>query len=175
LLYKDSNITNAAQATNLFSLANQSGTSYENSSYGIKFNPPINWHKIELLSERVSTVKFLPPSDTLRNVVGSISVSIENLPQNITTLDQYNEVSDRVLNLTFPAINVIEAQSTFLNGLPAYERIFTVEQPELIEVTQLVTVKDNKAYVLNYSAHPKEFYNYLPNYQRLVDSFEITK
>lgn len=73
---------------------------YHNSSYGIEFQSPQGWNKIEILDGRISLIEFTSPS---RNVTGSIKlpaqivVSIEKGLRNVTTLQQYSEGVDKLL------------------------------------------------------------------------------
>src|SRR5207248_3418801 len=76
---------------------------YQNSSYGVRFQFPADWKKIEILAGRVALVEFvLPPQNISGSIPESITISIEkHLPTNMTTLAAYVNASNRLLNSTF--------------------------------------------------------------------------
>lgn len=70
---------------------------YDNSTYGIKFQFPYGWNKVEVLSGRIINVEFTSPSGGNQLPAGVV-MSIENGLGNITTLGQYSEESDKLLH-----------------------------------------------------------------------------
>ena len=156
---------------------------YENSTYGIKFEFPSNWKKLETLFERVINVEFIsPPRNASDKLPATISIVVEKNLGNVTTLDQYTKTSDGLLNQMLGSFNTtIESRPSSIGsiaGLPANERILDIKQPAVgldLKSTQVFTVRNNKAYIITYTVEPAEFPDYLPILQRMVNSFHITE
>ena len=69
-------------------------------------------------------------------------------------------------------------QSTTFAGLPAYklEYDYTIADSGLeadLRVVQLITIKNNKAYVITYGGEKAKFSQYETTFQQMVDSFKI--
>jgi eukaryotic-like serine/threonine-protein kinase len=152
---------------------------YVNSTYGIKFLFPYNWSKIEILSEKLNVVKFFSPLiNTSENVPATIDISIEKNLGNITTLSEYANHTDKSLNSLLSGFNITQSQPTTLSGLLANERVFDIKQPVSgldLSVGQVYTIKNNKAYVITYTVPASKYFDYLPTFQKMINSFQITK
>jgi serine/threonine-protein kinase len=160
-------------ASNNFSL-------YDNSTYGIKFQSPNGWNKVEVLAGRITFVEFTSPST---NVTGSIEppaqvvVSMEKGLGNVTNLQEYTEAGDKLLG-TFLGNFTITSQPSFISGEPAISRIISAKHPVSgidILIAQVFTLKDDNAYAITYTAPASIYYNYVPIVEQVVNSFQITK
>ena len=126
---------------------------YQNSSYGVRFQFPADWKKIEILAGKIALVEFvLPPQNISSKIPESITVSIEkHLPNNLTTPAAYINASNRLLNSTFGVFNMTSLKSTTLSGLPAFERVInsTERAPGFdLRIGQVFTIKNDKAYIV---------------------------
>jgi len=151
---------------------------YNNSTYGIQFQSPNGWNKIETLAGRTSLVQFNSPS---RNATGgieipaSVAISIEKGLGNITTLQQYSEAADKLLNRILGNFTA-KSQPVTLSGLPAISRIIGTEHPISgigISITQVFVIKNNNAYSITYTVPTSSYYRYLPVVQQILNSFQI--
>jgi hypothetical protein len=146
---------------------------YYNSTYGIVFQSPYGWNKFELLSGRITTVGFTSPTGHV-----SIVISIEKGLGKVSTLGQYDEVGQKALHATLGNfINTPPRHATLL-GQPAIARVLVVKQPVSgihINIAQIFTLKDNKAYAITYTAPADMYSSYFPILQQFVNSFQITK
>jgi serine/threonine-protein kinase len=151
---------------------------YENSSFGLKFQSPSSWSKVEISSPRLIDIKFISLSNTSDKFPTTIDIAIEKNLGNITSLDQYAHVADETLNTSFSSFNMSTSGSTFLAGFPAIERVFDYKLtiPEvLLKARQIFTIHNNMAYVITYTSEATRYSNYLPIFGKIVDSFQITK
>jgi hypothetical protein len=153
---------------------------YENSTYGIKFQSPSNWNKTELLANRFDVIQLnSPPEDSSDRFQENIVITIEKgLPQNIT-LNDYMKLADEALNATYGNLNATGFTNAVMGGNnPAVTREFTMKQPFTgtdLKVSQIYTINNNTAYIIGYTAEASKFSQYLPIVQTLVGSFEIIK
>jgi eukaryotic-like serine/threonine-protein kinase len=156
---------------------------YENFTYGIKFEFPSDWKKVEILFGPVTDIEFISPSKNASDIFpATISITVENNLGNITTLDQYTRVSDGLLNKALGGFNTtVESQPSTIGsigGIPANERVLDMKQPMVgldLKVAQVFTIQNNKAYIITYTVEPAKFVDHLPTLQRMVNSFQITK
>ena len=151
---------------------------YQNSSYGVRFQFPADWKKIEILAGKIALVEFvLPPQNISSKIPESITVSIEkHLPNNLTTPAAYINASNRLLNSTFGVFNMTSLKSTTLSGLPAFERVInsTERAPGFdLRIGQVFTIKNDKAYIITYAASPSTYNKYIPVVDELVKTFQI--
>jgi hypothetical protein len=148
---------------------------YYNSTYGIIFQSPYGWNKIELLSGRITTVEFTSPTGHV-----SIVISIEKGlgKEKKSTLGQYDEVSQRFLHSTLGNFISTPPRHATLLGQPAIARVLVVKQPVSgihINIAQIFTIKDDEAYAITYTAPADMYSSYFPILQQVVNSFQITK
>jgi hypothetical protein len=145
---------------------------YYNSTYGIVFQSPYGWNKFELLSGRITTVGFTSPTGHV-----SIVISIEKGLGKVSTLGQYDQVAQKLLHTTLGNFISAPSRPATLLGQPAIERVLFVKQPSgiHINIAQIFTLKNSKAYVITYTAPADMYSSYFPILQQLVNSFQITK
>jgi hypothetical protein len=167
----NSNSTIVPAQSNNFSI-------YNNSTYGIKFQFPFDWNKIETLAGRITLIDFIsPPSNATGGieVPAHLTMSIEKGLGNITTLKQYSQVSDKLLNRIL-GNSTTASQPATLSGLPAISRVIATKHPISgidISIAQVFTIKNNNAYSITYSVPSASYYRYLPVVQQILNSFQI--
>jgi hypothetical protein len=153
---------------------------YDNSTYGIRFLSPDGWNKMEILAGRATFIEFTSP---LRNVTEGIElpaqvvISIEKGLGNVTTLQQYIEAGDKLLNTVLGNFTATP-QSITLSGQPAISRTIATKNSASgidIFIAQIVAIKNDNAYTVTYTAPASIYHSYLPIVQQILDSFQITK
>jgi eukaryotic-like serine/threonine-protein kinase len=77
----------------------------------------------------------------------------------------------------FLSIKIIELdKNASLSENPAYKLIYSgVEEGINLKAILILTIKGDRAYIINYNAEPTRFSYYLPTLQRMINSFHITK
>jgi hypothetical protein len=154
---------------------------YDNSTYGIKFQSPYGWNKVEILFGRITNIEFTSPMGNATSgaqLPVQVMISIERGLGNVTTLGQYSEVSNKLLHAILGNFNSTESKPTTLSGQPAIARVLDVKQPASgihINIAQVFTIKDSKAYSISYAAPASTYFSYFPIVQRIINSFQITK
>jgi eukaryotic-like serine/threonine-protein kinase len=156
---------------------------YENSTYGIRMQYPSNWHKEENLSSGsdnnsmlVDVVKFSSPT---KNASDTFSESLDLKIDNISdiqpiTLAKYADNSIEDLTKDFDVIKLDRNAS--LSDNPAYKLVYNgVEEGVNLQAMLILTIKEDKAYIISYNAEPPKFSYYLPTLQKMINSFQITK
>lgn len=133
----------------------------------------------------ISIIQFFSPlqneSDNFRD---NVNIAIENFTNNSTNVTQYSNASIGVIAKSLPGFNLtISNNSENFHGTPAVEKMFTAKQAVLdrnlkavaldFKMTQIYTLKNNKAYVITFAAESSNYKRFLPTVQKILNSFQI--
>jgi hypothetical protein len=156
---------------------------YENTTYGIKIQYPAGygWQiglAIQTSEDNVYNfiVAFRSPLDRVSDTVAeTVNIAMENLPpEENVTLDAYSTLQISDLTLSGTNFDLKESAPTILAGIPAYKIVFSETLQQVpIQVMQVWAIKDNKAYVLTFTAEAPKYSTYLPVVQKMIDSFGL--
>jgi len=178
-VYASTSISNNASVPVISRVLNNFSL-YSNSSYGIEFQPPQVWDKIEVLDGPVTLIEYTSPPRNETGIIelpAQVVISIEKGLDNVTNLQQYGEGADKLLK-TILGNFTSTSQPTTLSGLPAISRTIATKNPVSgtdILIAQIFVIKNGNAYTITYTAPSSIYYNYLPTVQQIINSFQITK
>jgi serine/threonine-protein kinase len=146
---------------------------YENKVEGIKIGYPADWTKKEQYME--SVVAFLSPkespSDTFQE---NVNIIVQDLSAQPMTLEEYTELSINQIGQLVTNANIIESEATSLANNPGHKLVYTGIQGEYeLKWMQIWTIKDNKAYIITYTAQIDKYSDFLEPVKQMIDSFEI--
>lgn len=145
---------------------------YYNSEYGIKIKYPPNWTKMEQVFGAI-VVFMSPKENAFDNFQENLNIVAESLSTPIT-LEEYTDVAISQLKQIITDINIVETESTTLAGNPAHKIVYTGRQGQyILKWMQIWTIKNNKAYVITYTAEENTYSNFLGIVQEMINSFEI--
>jgi hypothetical protein len=93
------------------------------------------------------------------------------------SLDDFVNDNVNYMKFKFPHFRLVESpQATNIDGNSALRFIYTYKSPlfedELKEI-QIITIKDEKIYGINFGSTTKTYSSYLPTFQAMVRSFKI--
>lgn len=144
---------------------------YDNSA-GISIQYPKTWQldpKQDPITGSLAT--FLSPKEDNSDIyIENLSLTVNNLPVTNATLDEYTK---EIKQYNRDAVILEEANTTLANR-PAYQIVYTKKEGgRSLKRLQVWTVKDNKVYVITYTAESDKYSNYLAIAQKMISSFEI--
>lgn len=146
---------------------------YENSNYGIRMKYPKTWNKQDI-GTYGDVAKFLSPTKTNSNTFpAELTIEVEHFKQP-TSLAQYtnSKVNDITQYLTNARID--DSRTTTLAHLPAHEVIYSGKQEQYnLKRKAVWLLKNNKAYILTYTAQESQYDDYLNTAQDMINSLEI--
>ncbi|MEM6398935.1 MAG: protein kinase [Cyanobacteria bacterium P01_D01_bin.116] len=148
---------------------------YQNNLYGISIKYPQKWQK-SVTPDRITgnLAKFMPPMADTDTYPENINLIVRDLPENRQELKQFTNSYIDDIKQAYPDAEIIQQGKTQLNNQPAYEIIYTTNDSENnIQRLQIWTLKNNKAYVITYTANINKYSQYLDIAQTMIDSFEI--
>ncbi len=167
-----------ASSHNDSSLTKTSFLTYDSSNYFlIRMKYPKDWI-IQKIEDRFTgdVAKFFSPQNNDSNSFKpELSVEMEDLKKSISLPDYTNlKVNQITRYLTNPRIN--QSHPTKLAKLPAHEVIYTGKQEQFnVKRMAVWTVKDNKAYIVTYTAEESQYDAFLETAQAMMNSLEIRK
>ncbi len=149
-------------------------STYSNTAYGFKIEYPHNWKKFEKeeLKEKTGPINavagFLAPEEAVVYVV------VHDLMNNPVTLKEYIKIDTEDMRKFPEEVNIIEPYSeTILANNLAYKIVTTGRKIQDHKMMNIVTVKNNKLYVISYLAEIDVYTKFLDSVQKMLDSFEI--
>jgi hypothetical protein len=161
---------------------------YVNTAFGVSMQYPAVWGAVELKSSPLdnkfpgsSIALFTAPlenaTDTFREKA-LLSIQDFSSPENVSsqnmTLAKYTNGSLSGYRNIPDSVTILESNTTTLAGQPAHRIVFTEDaQNQQFKKTQVWTVKDNKAYVITFSAQESRYDDYLPSVESIINSLKI--
>lgn len=151
---------------------------YANSTYGIKFQYPSNWDKVQNGTKQdteTDIVTLYPPAS---NSNASIDVSIDDISdEKGMSVAQYSSDGLSDLKQSLKDFKVIESTTkNVLATLPAYKLVYTSQDGNtVLKDMEIGAIKGDKAYIITYEAGVGEYDKYIQMVQKMIDSFQVTK
>ncbi len=96
--------------------------------------------------------------------------------KNKIDLDQYVDLNIKKIKKVSKKINIISSEETTLNGYPAQKIVLTgTGENGDLKWMQKYTIINNRGYIFTYDARPDKYDNYLEEFEKIIDSFNISK
>ena len=155
---------------------------YENNNYGIKIKRPDNW-KIQNLGGSDLTdevAKLFPVNQSESSDCPLyIFINVDDFPEGrIFSVNEYKNFALRQIQKINPNTKVTDSSSsaTTLSNFGAYKLVYTRRDGECnLRVMEIGTVRNGKAYFISYTAEEKQYSQFLPTVERMINSFEIVE
>jgi hypothetical protein len=146
---------------------------YENPILGVKFQYPLEWGEPSI---RDNSVSFTPSSNSQAQFF-DITISVETLPSGSIDLQQFMREKFGKYQ-TLPEFKIVELNKTKLAGFLALKLRYNYLENVLlnnVNVTSMnvFTIKGNTAYDILLHTRVSNYDFYLPQVQKLMDSFKI--
>ena len=160
-----SSIDNPRQLRNL---------TFDDPMFGIKLEYPSSWTKIQPgQSSPQSSIDivaaFLRQGIQNASSLSRIGLGVQQLNSQDVNLDLYT--SNQIEAIKRENGSISESDKTTIAGNPGHKAVFTLGNAT--KVTQVWTLKGDKAYIMAYQANPQDYPANLPTFQRMVESLEI--
>jgi hypothetical protein len=148
---------------------------YENPTYRIRIQYPSDWEKLEFSERNIVVIFRSPPENSSDTKLENLLIQVGNLPFENIPLDEVVNANINNLKQSLIDFELIEINATTLSGNnPAYKVVYTNSEGEDKHKTmQILSIKEDKAYLLTYSAEKRKYSDYLPTIEKMIDSFEI--
>jgi hypothetical protein len=148
--------------------AQQQFQNYQNPTLGVSIQYPSDW---ELQEESNDKLRFIKQEGFV-----TADLNVENLDEAGTTLSEYANTRVNELQAQRPEFQLISNDPITISNNPAQKAVYTFEREEdgkTNKVTRIWSINEGKLYTLAYIAESSQYDQYLPSFQRMVDSFRI--
>ncbi|NMG09004.1 serine/threonine-protein kinase [Brasilonema sp. UFV-L1] len=150
-------------------------STYENPSYGIKIKYPQSW-KMQQIGDPLTgdVVKFWSIStSSSKKMTAEVNINIENLKEP-TSLAEYTNSSVNEITQFLTNARILDSYSTKLSNLPAHEVIYSGKEEGFnIKRMAVWTLKNNKVYIITYTAEESQYEKFLKIAHIMINSLEI--
>lgn len=145
---------------------------YRNEEYRFEIKYPSNWIKKEQVMG--SVVVFLSPRESASDIFQeNLNVMIQDLSTQPMTPEEYLDLSlNQIRQITDS--NIIDLSETTLVNSPAHKIVYTGKYNQHnLKWMQVWTIKNNKAYIITYTAEIDKYSDFLEIIQKMINSFKL--
>jgi serine/threonine-protein kinase len=147
---------------------------YQDNDLKIKIDYPETWAKQkhdDILSRRIILIPDDPDSSSERN---NLSINVEDLSSATISLSQYTQETVAALKKFSSATEINGPNDVTVSSSQGSKVIFlAVEDGKEQKKMQIWTLRQNKAYIITYTADRDKFDRYVDRVDKIVKSFEI--
>jgi len=144
--------------------------SYQDPANTLRIKHPTSWTTQENVMG--STAVFLSPKENAQDFFQE-NINIISFDLSMT-LDQSSAYAESQIKQAITDANILESSQTTLAGNPAHKLVFTGRQGQNnLKWMQVWTMKNDKVYLLTYTAEEGSYDAYLPTAQEIMASFTI--
>jgi len=146
---------------------------YKNPTSRIRIQYPSDWEKLEFNQRNVVVIFRSPPENSSDTKLENLLIQVGNLPSQNIPLNEIASANINALNQSLIDFELIELNATTLSGNnPAHKVVYTNrEGKDERKTMQVLSIKEDKVYLITYTAEASRYDRYLPTIQKMIDSF----
>lgn len=164
--------TSALYSTSAFQDSGTRHYIFENksSNFSIEAKYPYDWEEVKTnFSDNI--VVFRPkPDNSSDKLSPGVGIYVRELPYRNVPLSEYS--TTLVDLLESQSFNILSSNSTSLSKSPAYQAVY-LDSTKVTTGLQIWTIKNDYVYTIMYLANSKQFADFLPYADSIIDSFKI--
>jgi eukaryotic-like serine/threonine-protein kinase len=148
---------------------------YENPTYRIRIQYPSDWEKLEFSQRNIVVIFRSSQENSSDTKLENLLIQVGNLPSQNIPLDEVVRANINKLKQSLIDFELIELNATTLSGNnPAHKVVYINREGEdELKTMQVVSIKEDKVYLITYTAEASRYDRYLPTIQKMIDSFRI--
>lgn len=156
------------------SCSQQSWQKHIESAYEISY--PESWSKQQ---KGMATFFLSPKDDEKDQFQENVNVMVQDLSNQPMTLEEYTELTKQQITQALGSSVIVSIKELDFAGQKAKEMIYGMPKNPLaginqdLKLRQVWFIKDNKAYLLTYTAKSSEYENYLETTKEIFNSFKL--
>ncbi len=146
---------------------------YVNTSAAIRCKYPSDWMLKEGLHGSV-VLFFAPVHPAGVHFRENVNIMREDLTYQPLTLDQYQDSTIRSVQQLFSNVKVQEMSIITFAQNPGRRLMYTGNKDQFsMKFLQVWTINDDRVFILSYVAEEVKYAVFLPQVERMIESFEI--
>lgn len=156
-------------------------STYEERKSGIAIKyPSENWQPIKPGDDfGGEVIQFIPKNQRSGNSCTlEITINVNDLSQQLLSLEEYKQMVMQKIQINNPNQQLTDDSkpSTTLSNFNAYKLTYTRQEGQCkLQVTEVGTVRNGKAYFITYTAETTKYAQYLPTAEAMIQSFKIVE
>ena len=166
------NSTNTMENTQAESVPESKPKTYQNEKYGIALEYPASWSLKESPAESYIVAFFSPKdseSDTYLENLGVKAIDVSTQPD--ITLQEVADLWENQTKEAVPTFSVVERKSSTLSGEATMDLVYTFQESEgAAKGMTKMTLKNNTAYIFQFSALETGYTKYLSDIEAILAS-----
>ena len=161
----------------LTSCSQEKLTEYKTTKGGFSFSYNELWEKKLVNNQPIFLTKGDKKDKT--NFRNNLNVIVQDLSQNPMSLDDYHKLTLKQMQQALGRNTVKSDKNITIDGLKAKELIYTIPQDISkgnfleLKLKQVYLMKDNKAYLITYTAKSNDFDKYLKSANKFFETFKL--
>ena len=168
----DTSSNNAQQSGQTPSVPESKPKAYQNEKYGIALEYPASWSLKESPAESYIVAFFSPKdseSDTYLENLGVKAIDVSAQPD--ITLQEVADLWENQTKEAVPTFSVVERKSSTLSGEATMDLVYTFQESEgAAKGMTKMTLKNNTAYIFQFSALETGYTKYLSDIEAILAS-----
>lgn len=150
---------------------------YKTDDYSFEIEYPKTWTRQDIEDPITGeVVAFVSPNEGTSDLFQEkIIVTIETLPTNLKTLEDYKEeLIDKLRDPKNNTLTIEEERKIKLAEKPAYKIVYSRKDSEIeLQQMEIFTIQNNQVYVITYSAERAKYSKFLNSAQNIIKSFVL--
>ena len=143
-------------------------------NYGVKIGYPTKWTKTDNPYEKVIVVFLSPLENSADKFSENVNIVVEDVSFYYSNLDEYEDYTIKNMPKFVKDFKLLSSSRVTIDSLPASEMVFSSNQQGIdLKQLQITIIKDNKAYILTYSAELDSYSQYIEEANNMINSLEI--
>ena len=161
----------------LTSCSQETLSDYKSIKGGFSFSYNNLWEKQLIQNQPVFLTKGDKEDGT--NFRNNLNVIVQDLSQSPMSLDDYHKLTLQQMRQALGKNTVESDKSIILDGVNAKELIYTIPKDISkrnfisLKLKQIYLIKNNKAYLITYTAKTKDFKKYLKSANTFFETFKL--
>lgn len=146
---------------------------YTNKEKQYSINYPSDWQRKEVPS--IDFVLFAPPKGNDAQVHASMNIIAEKVSPPVTLTQFYTESINNITT-ELKDVKIDSSGEISLNGTTSKWVVYSHKMQDIdFKVLQYFAVANDKVYLLTFSALANDFASYKPEFEKIAETFKVTK
>ena len=148
-------------------------STYENAQYGIRIDYPVDWTCQEGVSG-ILVLLLAPPDGAADNFRENVNLIVQDLSGQNIDLDSFTRISNEQLKAYITDFRPLTSERIKFNNNDAQKIVYTGKQGQYdLKFMQIWMIKNNKAYILTFTAVSDKYDQYINIINQMINSFRF--
>lgn len=164
----------------LIMIIGSSSCSQENRNKHSEKNYEISYPASWIKQQKGTANFFLSPKENEKDLFQeNVNIMIQDLSNQPMTLEDYTNLTKQQVKQAFGSSSIVSIKDLTFAGQQAKKMVYNMPKNPMqgrsqnLKLCQIWFIKENKAYLLTYTAESSEYESYLGTAKEIFDSFKL--